>query len=38
VANQEQTEKQKRDLAKLEMRTTGSVLSFGLELLGQDRM
>lgn len=36
VANQEQTEKQKRELAKLEMRTAGDVLSFGLELLGQD--
>jgi hypothetical protein len=36
VANQEKTEKEKRDLAKLEMRTAGDVLSFGLELLGQD--
>lgn len=36
VANQEQTEKQKRDLAKREMSVAGDVLSFGLELLGQD--
>jgi hypothetical protein len=36
VANQEKTEKEKRALAKMEMATASDVLSFGLELLGQD--